>query len=315
MRKVLRNIDYKSLMHPDDKKTINWLNGLRVPYLSNFEFISEIARHPLDHSIKDWYEIFKIGVREGTEYYTFQDFLSITTSKFKEAYNEVECQGEGVDITRNSLSSMYGQLIYACDILGINDVPAYSTDWEYGPYHFSNGEKHRRIVMMSGSVDLFTYDEMLFVLGHELGHQACGHKPYHMLVETFYMPFVNDGAFKAWSSIIKMPLFEWYRKSDYTADRVGLLCCQDIDVALSTMIKKAGLPKKLYGKINIPAFKEQAKEFQTKYTGKVNTIIKELSIRSAEYPWLVDRAGKLLEWYYSGEYERILKKNQICLPN
>lgn len=305
MRKVLQHIDYQSLMHPDDQKTIKWLNGLKVPYVSKWDFAREIAKHPLDHSIKYWFEIFKAGV----DYYTFQDFLRMTTSKFKEAYNEVECQGEGIDINNRSLPAMYHQLTDACEILGITDIPSYSTDWEYGPYHFSNGEKHRRIVMMSGSTDLFTGDEMMFVLGHELGHQACGHKPYHMLVETFYMPFINDGAFKAWSSIIKMPLFEWYRKSDYTADRVGLLCCQDINVALSTMIKKSGLPKKCYDDINIPAFIEQARDFKTKHTGTLNTIVKELSIRSAEFPWLVDRAGKLLEWYESGDYERILKEN------
>lgn len=305
MRKRLANIDWSSVMHPDDRKRIEWLNGLQVPYVSKLDFVREMARHPMDHDLKTWYEIFKSDLR----YYTFKDFLSATTSKYQEAYNEVENQGEGINITAESLPVMHKQLVDACSILGMQDVPAYSTDWYYGPYHFSNGEKHRRIVMMSGSADLFTEGEMMFTLGHELGHFAAGHKPYHMLITSFYLPFMNDPTFKAWASIVKLPLFEWYRKSDYTADRIGLLCCQNINAALSTMIKKAGLPRKCYDQININAFIQQARDFNENYTGTVNNVVKSLTIRSAEFPWLVDRAAKLLEWYESGEYQRIINNN------
>lgn len=304
-RKILHNLDYQAVMHPDDKKTVDWLNSLKVPYTTNWEFVREIARHPTDHNIREWYDIFMAGV----EYYTFQDFLRVTTSKYREAYNEVENQGEGINITNESLPKMHQQLVDACEILGIKDIPTYSTDWEYAPYHFSNGEKHRRIVMMSGSADLFTDDEMMFVLGHELGHMACGHKPYHMLLETFYMPFVNDAAFKAWASIIKLPLMEWYRMSDYTADRMGLLCCQDINAAITTMIKKAGLPKKCYNNIDVQGFIQQAREFEENFTDTMDRVVKVLSIRSAEFPWLVVRAGKLYDWYHSDEYKQIIDKN------
>ena len=45
-------------MYPDDKKTVDWLNGLKVPYTTNWEFVREIARHPTDHNIREWYDIF-----------------------------------------------------------------------------------------------------------------------------------------------------------------------------------------------------------------------------------------------------------------
>ena len=86
MRKKLPNIDYSQVMHPDDKKTVDWLNGLQVPYMSKWDFIREIAKHPLDHNLKTWYEIFKSDLK----YYTFKEFLAATTSKYQEAYNEVE---------------------------------------------------------------------------------------------------------------------------------------------------------------------------------------------------------------------------------
>lgn len=67
MRKKLTNIDYSRVMHPDDKKTVDWLNSLQVPYMSKWDFVREIAKHPLDHNLKTWYEIFKSDLK----YYTF----------------------------------------------------------------------------------------------------------------------------------------------------------------------------------------------------------------------------------------------------
>ena len=301
-RKTLHIQDYASVMYPDDKKTIDWLNSLKVPYVSKWDFAKQMALHPRDHDLKEWYEIFKAG----SEYYSFRDFLNATTSKYREAYCEVENQGEGINITSESLPHMYQQLVDACNTLGICKVPNYTTDWYYGVHQYSNGEKNHRIVMISGSSDLLTDAEMQFCLGHELGHHACGHKPYHMLIECMYLPFIGDGVFSVWASIVKLPLLEWYRTSDYTADRVGLLCCQDINAALSFMIKKAGLPKKCYDSIDIPSFMEQARNFDNNFTSLPDRIVKALSIRATEFPWLVARASNLLKWYESGEYQEIL---------
>lgn len=60
-RKILHNLNYQAIMHPDDKKTVDWLNGLKVPYTTNWEFVREIARYPTDHNIREWYDIFMAG--------------------------------------------------------------------------------------------------------------------------------------------------------------------------------------------------------------------------------------------------------------
>lgn len=129
-----------------------------------------------------------------------------------------------------------------------------------------------------------------------------------MLLEALYMPFIDNPSVKMWSTIIKVPLLDWYRKSDFTADRVGLLCCQNIDVALRVMIKRAGLPKKCYNEINIKAFLKQAFDFENHHVGNLDKIAKALSLRSCEYPWMVQRAAYLYEWYRSGEYQKIINK-------
>ena len=265
----IKNIDVDSIMHEDDKSTINKLNKI-------------------------------LG---------FKGLVDNTVGNIMERCGEIEYHGEGINVTAKSMPHLHRQLLEACRILGIEETPSFSVDWWFGIGGFTVGEKHRRMVLQSGAIDLLTTEELLFMIGHELGHMKCGHKRYHMLTEAMYMPIVNSDL-KIWMSLIKLPLLNWYRYSDFTADRFGLLCCQDLRVALSTMIKMAGLPKKYHNEINIAAFIRQAADFNNKYISRIDRLIKYLSINAASMPWLVLRAAELLKWYQSGEYEKIINHNK-----
>lgn len=230
-----------------------------------------------------------------------------TVVNIMEKYATIEYTADGINVNQQSLPAVYQQLIEACKILDIKKVPDCSTDWDYDVCTFTVGEQRPRIILQSGTVDLLNNDELSFMLGHELGHIKCGHKTYHMFTEAMYMPIANSDL-SIWMSLVKMPLLNWYRVSDFSADRMGLLCCQDINVALNTMIKMSGLPKKCYDRIDIKSFIQQAVEFSEKYSGTMDSIIKYLSINAAARPWLVLRAGELYNWYHSGEYRKIINK-------
>lgn len=242
----------------------------------------------------------------------FKGLFDNTVGNIMEKCGEIEYSGEGINVTSQSMPQLHRQLQEACRIIGMEEIPSLSVDWWFGIGGFTVGEKNRRMVLQSGAIDLLTTDEMYFMMGHELGHMKCGHKRYHMLTEAMYMPVVNSD-FKIWMSLIKMPLLNWYRYSDFTADRMGLLCCQDIKVALSTMIKMAGLPKKYHNEINIEAFIRQAADFNNNHTSSIDRLIKYLSINAASMPWLVLRAAELLKWYQSGEYDKIINQNKKLL--
>lgn len=266
----LRNYDINDIKHPEDSEILDGLNKL-----------------PL-----------------------FKGFLNNTIVPIREAYNEVESYGDGWNVTQQSSPQIYKKLQEACEILCIPKIPKLTSEWFYAPSSFSAGNEKFRIVISSGAIDLFEDEELTFFIGHELGHYICGHKPYQMLLEALYMPFIDNPSVKVWSTIVKVPLLDWYRKSDFTADRVGLLCCQDIDVALRVMIKRAGLPKKYYNQINTKAFLQQAIDFETQHVGNLDKIAKALSLRSCEFPWMVQRAIRLYEWYHSGDYQRFINKNK-----
>ena len=108
-------------------------------------------------------------------------------------------------------------------------------------------------------------------------------------------------------------LNKWNRISEYTADRIGLLACQDINVALSTLMKTSGLPQTYYSSASVDRFIEQVNEFNDIYGGTYDSILKELDMLDEDHPWMVRRAAELLQWYESGAYERMLNAKELPL--
>ncbi len=81
-------------------------------------------------------------------------------------------------------------------------------------------------------------EEMEFVLGHECGHIALGHVLYHTVVSTArnvseLLPVIGPAVYQA----VAWPLKAWSRRSEISADRAGLLCCRDRNVACRTLLK------------------------------------------------------------------------------
>ena len=263
---ILTHLDPKQILHPDDQSQLAWIRNHKG----------------------------------------FETLLNKSVVKYQEMFSNVEYTGNGFEINENSLPQLHCQLVDACNVLGLEDIPKMSSFWEYFISSDSIGGKKNRIIITTGTIDLMDEKEIDFILGHEIGHIRCGHKPYQMLLELLYSPIINDVDQFNIASVIKLPLLDWYRVSHYSADRMGLLCCQDIDVALKAMIKMAGCPKRVYDNINIDAFIKQTEEFENYTKDFWTKLMKDFTIKAASMPWLVLRARKLLDWYNSGEYQRII---------
>jgi Zn-dependent protease with chaperone function len=95
--------------------------------------------------------------------------------------------------------------------------------------------------------------------------------------------------------------------SEFSADRAGLLACQNPEAAIDTVIKMAGVPQKYFSSVSHEAFLEQAKEFEYLLSG-AESVIKNISVLDNTHPWTVLRAAELIKWIESGEYERILNR-------
>jgi Zn-dependent protease with chaperone function len=162
------------------------------------------------------------------------------------------------------------------------------------------------VVLTSGLVELLDAEELRFVVGHELGHILSGHAVYRTMLNhlialsrrVFWLPL----GYLALRPLLAA-LEEWYRKSELSCDRAGLLAGQDPAAALRAQMKLAGGGN--IGAMDITAFLEQAREYDA--TGSLRDgVVKLLNLEGQRHPLSALRAAELRAWVDSGDYQRIL---------
>ncbi len=218
----------------------------------------------------------------------------------------IQLAGSSFHVTKESCYPLYSLIKESADVLDIDRLPETYTEWSYLINAYTTGYKDMTmLVLNTGTVDLLTEDELRFVIGHELGHVKSGHVIYHQMI--WYMSALIN-KFPIAKQTFMYELMWWYRQSEYTADRAGLLACQNIDAALSAITKMAGIPQKYFSSINKGMILKQAEDFEKSNPGMVDSIMKKLSVLDNTHPWTVKRAAELIRWVDSGDYERVLSE-------
>lgn len=231
----------------------------------------------------------------------------------------IQYTGSNLHITERNYPKLYRLLRSTCEILNLPALPDLYLTWGYNINGFTVGVDNPIIVLNSGAIDLLSDIELHYLIGHEVGHIKSRHTLYHQVGQFF--PLIADflgtatlGIGKLLSTPLHLALMQWSRMSELTADRAGLLACQDINVAASVMMKWSGMPVKYHEDIKIEHFIEQAKRFKSLDYENLNKIIKFFSIIDQTHPWVVMRAAELINWVSTGEYQDILDrktKNRI----
>jgi Zn-dependent protease with chaperone function len=191
-------------------------------------------------------------------------------------------------------------------ILDLPDVPDVFVTQNPEVSAMALGRDRPFIVISTGLVNLHDQEELRFVIGHELGHILSGHAVYR----TMLLWLIQLAGRIAWMPIgviglraIIWGLEEWFRKSELSCDRAGLLACQDLDAARRALMKLAGGP--YLSELNPDAFREQAHEYDA-VPDLRDSILKLMQLTGNTHPFAVVRFAELDHWGTNGEYERIL---------
>ena len=166
------------------------------------------------------------------------------------------------------------------------------------------------IVLHSSALEIIDDDELRALLAHELGHVMSGHALYTTIAAI--LALVSLGALPTLAALAVLPVrlafLEWSRKSELSADRAGLLGCQDMVVAQSLEMKMAGggRGEPFAGQMNVNAYMTQANEYAYNHEG-IDVIYKILNTLALTHPMHTVRAAELQRWMAAGEYDRIMR--------
>ena len=228
----------------------------------------------------------------------------------------IQLTGSSFKVTANNIPYAYDALTEACRALDIRKMPEFYIS-DMGLNAYTTGSTNTILVLGSACLSLLTHDELMFILGHELGHIKSNHIMYHQFARILPMIGKTIGDLTPFgigdiiSSGLSVSIMEWYRKSEFTADRAGLLACQNPDAAFTVMTKLSGYPMKYYDTIDKKYILEQAHQFEGLDGDGYNKIVKILSVMNATHPWTVMRAKEMDKWINDGNYDKLLSQKAI----
>lgn len=119
------------------------------------------------------------------------------------------------------------------------------------------------IILHSALVESFSPHELAYIIGHEMGHIKSEHSLY--LSAAYILAMGARGLANrlfGLGALLMGPALQalqaWMRKAELTADRAGLLCVQDLDLARRSLIKLAVGSKALFERMDIDEYLRQA---------------------------------------------------------
>jgi Zn-dependent protease with chaperone function len=236
----------------------------------------------------------------------FDTLLKQLMGLFPERALRLSVLAGAVKVSERQFPHIYEMVRDGCYILDMDTVPEVYVVQTPVPNAMAVGFKQPFIVIHSSLVDLCDPEELRAVVGHELGHILSGHAVYR----TMLLILILLAARIAWMPIgyfglraIIWGLEEWFRKSELSCDRAGLLAGQDIDASRRVLMKLAGGSR--LAEMNADAFHEQAHEYDA-VPDLRDSLLKILQLQGNTHPFAVVRFADLDQWYASGAYERIL---------
>lgn len=226
--------------------------------------------------------------------------------------SELDLLAGGLHVTPDNMPDVHRVFSETCQVLGMKTVPELYLGELPIANAFSVGADKAYIYVTSELFFRLSEPEMRFLFGHELGHILCGHTKYRMLVRLlvgmgYSVPLAGKIIQMLGSVSFKPLMMLWSRRSEFSADRAGLLACQSLEAAASFFMKIIGLPLNYYGKVDPMSIFGQAEEFQRIQERSLrDNLLSGANVFNASHPKAIDRVTELKKWIDDGMFEEIV---------
>ncbi len=161
--------------------------------------------------------------------------------------------GNSIRVSEHQLPEIYQLVIHCSKRLGLKKIPNVFITQDPTMNAYTMGFKAPYIIVLnSGLVEALTPEELIFVIGHEMGHI----KFWHSMLLSLLYPIGKNFVF------VDLLIGFWGRKTEYTSDRCGLVCVRIKDSALRAILKVA-TGKKAGGSIDLDYLSTQLQEVKS----------------------------------------------------
>ena len=236
----------------------------------------------------------------------FGEVFKRLNSILKEPSGRLILLADAVKVSDQQFRRLDALLTDACQALDVPERPAFFVQQSPLVNAACWGLDRPTIIMTTALLEIMDQEELRFIIGHEVGHALSGHGVYRTMLAWLTnmvdnLGWVPGGAF-AIKALITL-LQEWFRKSELSCDRAGLLVGQDLEAGMRSLMKLAGGAH--LEEMNPMAFLDQAREYESGGTIK-ESFLKILQVKDRSHPITSLRALELTRWVESGDYGRIL---------
>ncbi len=220
-------------------------------------------------------------------------------------------------VGKTQLPHLHQLLLEACTTLDLEPPQMYvQQNPQPNAYTFAMRGKQPFLVLHTSLIDLLTPEEVQAVIAHELGHLKCEHGVYITLANLFVLA---AGLLPDWGTTIAQQLREqmlaWVRCAEFSCDRAALLATQNPKTVASVLMKLAGGSPTLAPLLNIDAFLEQARAYESISNTEMGQMLKIMHTASLSHPVPVLRAKEIDRWATSQDYQNLLQRQTIGYNN
>jgi Zn-dependent protease with chaperone function len=216
-------------------------------------------------------------------------------------------------VSSQQYPSLHKQYLKMAKILDVNKLPDLFITTTPIINAYAMGAENYFIVVTSGLIDIMTEDELLAIIGHELGHIKCDHMLYVTMANMLrvfgsaVLEQLIPGVGQLASVSVQLTLLEWYRKAEFSCDRAALLTVQEEEIVSTALSKLAGNSVRLGDKFSVAGIRQQAQEYQEIGAESLwDKMIKVSVLLGETHPYPVVRVNEIIEWAESSEYAQIL---------
>jgi hypothetical protein len=163
-----------------------------------------------------------------------------------------------VRLSRSMSPAVHKIADHCMQTLGV-DIPlelyAYAGP-EFNAACFKPEDGHLFIIFSSSLLEAFDENELMFVVGHELGHHVYQH-------HDIPVGYILNGE-KRLPASLALQLFAWTRYAEISADRAGAYCANDLEAVARALFKLAsGLTSDKIVSFDLAEFLQQLDEMRT----------------------------------------------------